>query len=582
MKPKNGNKPNKSTGKTNSRQQNKRGNGGSNAGMRGKQGSKDSKDPRINYDNAREDKVAKQIADDMKKETGNPPEWHFRNPELMRSASSIPFASITGIPVFQENGSEAVPGVMAIGFSHAFGSGRKPIAINQASDANYSFIVHENSRDYNQTAPDYTILSVCGMEVFSILASVIRAYGTVKAPMYQEQNYYKPDVLLRAQGFDPVDLRANLGNMWFDINNFIDQSRQIWIPNIYPLMERWYWLNSNIYQDAEGPRSSMYLFVQNRYLQYDEVRYKTGGSARTVQIKEGSNTLTFDPTARTWTWAQWKSVIQGMIDALINSEDRGMIYGNILKAYGPQRLYELQPIAADYAIQASYNAEVLAMIENITLSQVSVAELIQYEEDLYPAYTAFQTPTNANTLNFGAPQKSVLNFHVSDQPSNELIVEGTRMTTLGATVQNVCRPNAITGEGVDPVFSDILIPDTICAEIANSISVWYYAIDANGVTNLVKGNTKQFYAANNDAAIASITFAPFDWHPFVYVLGDITPSAATPPVGTKFNEPINAYGDYDNYTVLEKGELVKMHNADMYSLWGVPVVLTRQSNTNDK
>lgn len=576
-------KSNKNCGSgANSKQpkQNQQPKGNGKGNMRGKQGRKDSDSPRVNYDNAREDKVAKQISEDMRKKEGNPPEWHFRNPELMKSASSIPFASILGDPVFNVAEAQAVPGLMVIGYCHAYGSGPKPIAINQASDANYSFIVHENSRDYNQTAPDYTILTVCGMDVFSILASVIRAYGTAKAPMYKEENLYKPDTFLRAQGFDPSDVRKNLGAMWFDINNFIDQSRQIWIPNIYPLMERWYWLNSNIYQDAEGPRASSYMFVQNQYVQYDEVFYKTGGSARAVYITIDGKTEVFDPTSRTYTWEQWRTVVQGMIDALINAEDRGMIYGNILKAYGPQRLYELQPIAADYAIDTTYNAEVLAMIENITITKQRVFGLLQVEEDLYPIWSANVPAVNGATESWGAPQKSVLNFHVSDQPSNELIVEGTRMTTLGLSVEQVYPPKTTPAEGgVVPTTQLGLIPSVVCSEVANSITIWYYSIDQNGSTGLRKEDVSQYFNATGNPAISVSDMSSFDWHPFVYQLGQTTSTGIV--VGKEYNVPMNAFGDYDNYTVLERSELKKMHDADMFSLWGVPVVLTRQTGNKE-
>lgn len=588
-------------------QQNKR-NRSNNRGknQRREQPGKDSSSKRVNYDNARVSRVEEDIKEGMKKDSANDITWYNRNPELVKSAASIPFAAILGLPVFNnELESQAVPGVMAIAWTPAFGTGAKPTAMNQASDSAYSFITHANSRNTSWTAPDGFVLTSAGFQVFGMIASMMRAYGTVK--LYQEQDRYLPDALLSAQGFIPADFRQNLGQIWFDLNNMVEQSKQIWIPNKYPLIEKYFWMNSNVFKDAEGARAQMYLYVQNGYLQFSETAAETGSSLQLLQL-DGK---VFNPADRQFTWAQWKKAFQQLISALIESEDRGIIYGDILKAYGAESLYGLPAIPADYTIAIQYNAEVLMQIENVILTDYTVGRLVQKEEDLYPVpahigsngvLSEASNPSAYNRDVYGTPYFGVMNIHVPEQPSPDMVMEMTRAMTLGSVASNVMTLTFATGttEGGIPATSAdlVLIPSAIGSEAYNRIYIWKYApVTVMEVTKLTlqqeqllqtdypfrnfggsKTTPPDFIKRQRQALLDIMAF---DWHPFLYDMdqlpdGDedgvnISPlDPSNLKKGQILYKPNNVYGDFDNYTTISTAELRKLHDVALFSLYGVP------------
>lgn len=547
-----------------------------NGEYRGKQGKKDSSSKRVNYDNAREDKVAKQIEEDSKRQGANDFAWANKNPELLKSAASIPVASIVGQPLFMDQeDSLCVPGVMSIQYSPAFGNGngqsQKPTALNMAADQTYSITVHANSRDYAYTAPDLAVVTFGGIQAYAMLGSMMRAYGTTK--LYREQSVYMPEALLSAQGFDPTDVRNNLGQMWFDINNFVEQLRQIWIPNIYPIMERWFWLNTNVFKDADGPRAQMYIFVQSQYLYFTETGYKTGSGlvGLTEAAFGGSPGSAFAPGAgKTYTWDQWKQAMQFMLDSLINSEDRGIMYGDLLNCYGATNMYTIGPIDASYAIEPTYNAEVLAEIENLIVTPRVISGLYQSEEDLYYLWDPNSVlKTAGSTTSNGAPSKTVLNFHTADQPSIELITAVTRMQVMREVysnkVQTINPASIVANDGQEPSTGLGFVPTIFGSELCNAVVIWYK--DRSGALLSAKTGT------SIGGAVFSAAFGrmmAFDWHPFFYNVNSYISGVTTPTVNTVYNLPYEAWGDYDNYTVYTPEELDKIHQAVMYSYFGVP------------
>lgn len=545
-----------------SRHNNRRGN------RRGGQPKKDSTAKRINADNERVSKVAKAVIQAFENKGHNDFGWYNRNPELLRSAATLPFGTIVG-------GSDwEVPGIMGIYWNPNFGSGTHPIALNQASDSVYSFIVHANSRDYTQTAPDYMVISIAGMQVFSILASVIRAYRTVR--LYREDNLYYPDALLRIQGFDPVDMRANLGQIWFDINDFINQVQQIWLPKAFPLTERWFWLNSNVYLDAPGSKAQMYAFVQNRYFEFTE-KWATTGSALGV-VEDPVNTgSSFSPASKQYPWSTWKKVIQHMIDQIIASEDRGQMYGNILNAYGRDNLYGLAPIGPDEVLEPVYNAEVLLQIENLTVVPTTAAPmaLVQIEEDLYPAFGEFRT-----TKIKPGPSSSVLNFHFPEQPDPAVIVESTRLTALKlkatsetlVIVPDTLYPDDTTpwtpkfeagtsGQAPKPIY----LPEAAGTEIVTAVRLARPSDTQPGQRFAI--SSVNINATSIDLP-ETINLMAFDWHPFIYSTSQVDNNPASE--GSVAASLHRAYGDFDNFTTLSSTELQKIHTACEFSLWGIP------------
>lgn len=520
--------------------------------------SKDSKDRRVNYDNTRVSK--------FEQDTGcsNDPSWYASNELLLQAAASIPFAWTTGMP-FDFNQEVSVPGVCALHFVPFMGTSYG--AINQASHQIYSDVVHANSRNQSYDAPDLMTIILAGANVFSIIGAGLRAYGLMRR--YEQQDMYTPAGILKALNWDADDLRANYSHMWFDLNRLITETRQLWIPNVMPLIERWFWMNSYVYKDAESVKAQYYAYVQDVYYQYDEKAVNTGGS---LQPK------TF---VANMTWAKYMELVSGMINSMVNSQDRGIMFGDILKAYGADRLYSLSEITADYTIEPVYDREVLSQMENATLWSVkgdygpvvqdggshNLTHLVVNSNQ-----SGFSHYVSAAHLNATAPDMKVLNFHQKETPTAAQIMVATRMMSSGFVVAGQLDPS-ITGKYY-------LAPECAGTEILRDVIVWYNSIGEDGQMQLNNKSIANVLIrpATEDSTIdyeTLLLYNTFDWAPVAYEIVNNTESMnfpggsadnTTTTIHSKLHLPVC---DYDNYTFLDASTLRKMHFTATYSEFGI-------------
>lgn len=570
---------------------------------------KDSATKRINYDNAREDKVAKQIVKDAKSGKFNDINDFLKNPTLLKSAASYPAFPILGDKV---GTSAAAPGIMTFYWSPNFGSydignlqpfgdpttsdasillTTPPVALNQSADSTYSYLVHANSRNYAYNSPDLMLLIIAGSQVFSMIEAMKRAYGIAKN--YVETNRYTPDSLLVAQGFNPTDLRHNLGQAWFDINNLIVQTRQIWVPNVFPIVTRWMDLNSNMYKDATGPYAQTYQYVQNTYFLYSETAYNTGGAlidsgfhpglTNSTAVVSGSLADTSTPT--TYLWSQWVGKCQEMIDALVNSEDRGIIYGDLLNAYTAERIIALPEISADYSVDAEYSPEISMQIENtVSLSyRLAPIGLVQFNNKLFPMYrkpmSSGSTEGAVKTLNIPTPNVPILNFHVESDPTPEMILLATRFQSFG--ISAVAQPLPGTTSNIATKAEYVYAPATSGSEIVTNITMCVLPVTASDADSNYSNN---YWRMNGLWGLDLYTDAEsmaFDWHPFIYNLDTGTvptnypeqPDEDTATIKMPYGfEVTKYYGDYDRYTISTHLLVDKINDVAFLSLFGVPQI----------
>lgn len=600
---------------------------------------KDSPSKRVNFDNTRVDKFEKDEAKYVHN-TGQRPNdisWYSKNPELVKAACSYPFASIIGDPITgvfhgvsdtvsnikYKNGGR-IPGIMSILYNHSLidGSAVKDVAVEQAFNSMYSYIVHANSRNYNYTAADLGILTLAGMEVFTSIAEVLRVFGVIR--YYEEQSRYVPDSLMSALGFDPEDMRKNQPFMWFDINAMIDRTRSIWIPTTMPLLKRWMWLVSNIFADDDSRLPQLYLFRPLSYYQYSETRVSTGSALLHMGYHDPGELRK---------WNDMKALINRQIEALMQSEDRGIIYGDLLNAYGKENIFALPPITADYAVRPVFNPEVLTQIENLTITGLAPnAGIIQDGNGSVRALKYAQTVGAVGSyLNFtdnDIPETPLINFHQVAQPTPEQIMIATRLTaskcesrncdTVSAKVDpDLTTPltstkstvNVPIASGTETVYG-IVLYNTVEPVALNSTNALFS--DKDGGANTYRQKPLDFDAANAivvngypqvaipqtaftaaptvlianklysaAAALAAMQFIQtwiqsYDWHPVIYSL--VVADAHAP--ASYDNTPISAFRgqfnllgfDAANYSTLSSDELAKMHYVALFSELGVPQI----------
>lgn len=535
--------------------------------VRREQPRKDNNTKRENFDNVRMDKFIK----DLKKEgfeVGKPNAitWYSKDENLLKAAASISFSTTTGL-LLESEANEATPGVMQITWAPCLGTGAcistpnptsaqlqntRLTAVNQAANITYSYLVHANSRTTRYDAPDAMMFIMAGAQVYSFLALGIRAYGTMRE--FDQRNAYTPEALINAMGFNYSDLRNNLNQMWFDINEIVDRVSQLWIPNEFPFIERWFWLNSNIYKDADSDRAQFYVFTPKMTLQLSETGEKFGTSLIPT---------TWDANATGGnTWAAYKSVLNGMIDALVASQDRGYIFGDILNAYGKDKLYTVASITPEYKVQPVYDQEVLMQIENSTSFQLLNNGIKQTDTGII--YQDFSNnTTNAATPNgtWINPGNGILNFHtINDQPTPEMVMIATRLRTNGWFWSGT--KTAPTGVAPTQCGTEYVFGYRIFYNTNKGLSNIGYR-----TTSLGDIDSTTTHTASQMTIIAQ--WSTFDWAPWLYTFTQSGIDAVNTSITT--NCPFyRAYGDYDVYTQIDPLTLAKIHRTAIYSEFGVP------------
>lgn len=500
-----------------------------------RQSRKDNKSKRVNCNNERLSKWEEDAHDETKHPNGIG--WYSKNAELLRAAASLPYSNTTGAPLnLGSDNNVVIPGVMQLNWEPSVASGLNTSPVNEAAISTYSFVVHANSRNTSYNAADLFLTILAGMDVFTDIGTGIRALGTMR--MFDQRNKYLPKDLIRAMGFNYEDLVSHLNTMWYDLNEVIARATQIWIPKTFPIQERWFWLSSNIFMDSNNIKAQYYVFNKSAGYQFNETGQQTGTSLDIIDQNPAGG----------YTWNDFIAMIRLKIQKLLDSEDRGTMMGDILKAYGPENIFALNSVPVDYAIQPVYNIEVLSQIENLSLAAVRPDSLIQTAAgQIVSHYTAPANPLSYTMLTL---DREILNFHQTEVPTPEQNMIATRLKALGTYKV----PAEQVTEG-----KDYYVPAWSGSELITKVAVIQ---QPNG--NFYTISTRQGEVGSSYAlALANELF--FDWSPWIY-LCTTAPTAGQPWYA------VNANGDYDEATTIGSETLGKMHTTALYSEFGVPTI----------
>lgn len=486
----------------------------------------------------------------VKTQGSNDVSWYAQNADLLKGSASVSFYTTVGDKNPLQKYGDSIPGVCALRWSPNLVMNG---ALQQAANSIYSFTVHANSRNYSYDPADQMMMILAGASVFSFLAHGIRAYGTMMR--FNGQDKFTPNALIEAMGFNYDDLRSNLNKMWFDLNERITRCSQIWIPNTMPLIQRWFWMNSHIYRDGASVKAQYYMFVPEMVYYYDETSSETG------------TTL----VARRWNqtgakWSDYVGLLDLMIERLLRSEDRGIIFGDLLKAYGADKLYAINTISSDYKTEPVYDIEVLTQIENATITGLTPANIIQDQYGTIIQTWKQDTVANFNAGNYFGSNLNVLNFHQLETPTPEQIMVATRLKCMGVAADT-------TGNLVDTTKLGIY-PAIAGTETITAMMLWYmdYSSGTGTPTSKWIGPYDLAHSWLNTHSMAM--YMAFDWAPWLYFNASFDiKTMGTQFTGTPtFGKTDYVLGEYDNYTLISSEELKKMHTTAAYGLFGVPQI----------
>lgn len=438
------------------------------------------------------------------KTSSNPIEWYNKYPYLMEAASRIPFPYRPGTSVpfgTSTNSTDTkqleftVPGVCVVNYIPAIGFGyNNNSPISQTAKELYARVRSAFSANLDVDAPDLMMYLLSLDSIFSNIAYLKRIFRLVNS--FSEFNYARPELLLNAMGFSNSeigDLRKNLMQGWNYINSLVLMSRRFVCPAIFDLFNRHYWMNDNVFKDADSLSAQYYLFNPELYYVFEEAPDATTPS-RLVPTNYPSNK----------SWDLLYTAVFRQIESLSESADAYKISGYLMRTFEGQKAFVVEEIQYSDRLEPVYDPVVLMQIEN---SQ-GVGPIANFNADsLYinqnPETNAIQyTPVlTTRTIADGVNALIPLNIR-SEAPTAADVVEASRLKAYAGHVQETVGDKyQFTGYPVH-CGSEIVTRYLLMTYNATTSNVVQYAFNSIQSTELT-------------AAVAQIWCAleQFDWHP---------------------------------------------------------------------
>lgn len=471
--------------------------------------------------------------------------WYAKNQQMLTDAASFSYNSPLGNPIpFPDLlsevpntivGSSAIPGVMGISFVPTIGISTNSISpANIAANNIYSYVRYMNSGAKNYDQADLMLYMLSMDNIYMFINWMKRMYGYVST--YSQYNKYIPAAFASVDRVDINNLRANLADFRLFINNCCARASAFCVPAVMPLFVRHSWMCSNIYKDSDSMKSQIYMYKPQWFYAYDETGSKYGG--RLIRVT----------TPSSMTLAQMQETFEKLFAPLAYSEDIGVMSGDILKAYGQDRLFKLSSVEPDYTVFPVYNEEVLSQIHNMTIVQPNLSSTTtaswNITQDPNTGYLIF----NPTVIPWAYPPKKVMINMPWDNvtPANTMVA--TRLTSA---------------HNKDKVVA--------CgSELVVGLAIWRY--DTNGklqtpvITSSPIINIKATSLGTPADDIENIIcLSQFDWHPLMHVVvnpGD-TPTTAI---------YCGMVGDINNYTIMDIEDLKNLHSTAILSEFNVPQI----------
>lgn len=486
----------------------------------------------------------KQVLD--KKPGGNDPRW-WGTPDYIKSVASFNFASPLGKPIpfsFLNDPSSSVqykvdsdaittvPGIMSINFLPTVGIAQSAVdPVNTYIRSVFTKLRSTNNQSAPYQAPDLGMYIMAIDSVHMGIEQLIRMYGIART--YSAMNRYLPNALLRAMGVEPDDatynLYANLADFRAQILNLMIKIQTLAIPKGINLNERHRELVKYVYKDGESVKAQMYLFRTKYLYKFDETYSESGGGLRAVATPIGGSA------------AQWISFLHDLIDQLTVSQFFAIVSGDIIKSFGYENLYGMPFFDELYTVVPVYNPEILLEIHNLKVCGDRWSD------------TAFDITQDAGTNSMiSAPYCGTLGASSGcinpiidvpvDNPDPDMVMIATRLTCVGAV-------------GWDATAKKFkFVPSAIGTELVTSISVYEYT--TNGTLKVTGSEANVINKSTLETAYCPSRELFFDWHPHIY---NVSVKADHTSVSL-----ISVLSELANYTVMNAGDLSKMHEMAIY------------------
>lgn len=536
----------------------------------------------------------------VNKSSKNDPAWYTRYPQLAKDASKFPFSTPLGktvdmlgmakrvgelnpedpnIAKWTVTGTGNGPsGILAIKWMPTLGqSTNENSPVNIVARELYGYVRHANSGAKNYDAPDLMMYVLAMDSIYSFYANMVRVYGIMR--LYSGMNRYYPKALVQALGWNFDDVSKNLAQFRWTINQFAYKLTSLYVPAGIDYFTRHIWMNSGVYTDSNNVKAQTYVFKQDRYYRY-EASSDTDYRAVLKCIK---------PTQEYFTVGTAEAFMNSLIDPVLADEDMNIMSGDMLKAFGPQKLFTVNPIAEDYVVIPTFQPEVLIQVQNLTVfgepyeksvfaTKQTGADVIQIinEHTFTPGiYQSIEWQPYDYSLQ-SHDDKSYLNRYSimlsnrvmsipSDDPTSDDMLVATRLTNVATTFAVVEDSSWYNGH-VPTWYTDVLSTEVVMDLEITSVNKYgtYVTTDITNdffELNRPGGNT-------NTEADKLALLAAFNFNPGLKIISYDSSE------GTAHNKWYlhGSLQQTENFTVVENQDLGRLHETALMSLVYVPSV----------
>lgn len=499
--------------------------------------------------------------------------WYTINDQLLRDAGSLsfnnPLGNTTRVSELSEFGSDinyvansvldrAIPGLMAIEYAPTIGPSTDNYSpINIAARSLFSNVRKVQSGKWNYEPADLMKYILALDSCYMMFAYLCRIYGAAK--VYSVVNRYWPDAVLKACHVDRNDIIYHLSDLRYYINTLAHRLNTLCAPSGIKLFDRHFFMNIGIWKDADYDKSQLYMFVPCFVYKYEELNSSTVPAELIPLNLDGSNAT----ANNLYTVQDLINMTETLVMSLMSSEDIGVISGDLYKAYGLNGSHALNSIDENFEVYPVYDPVVLSQIHNIRflggleldLSKHKIKELTTQDGQAGALVQTFDIPLVSNMQSPIQGIAHILDFDADlDQINPGMVMEGTRLTVLGTVYHD---GTDVTRCNMDVYGSELPIRGKV------------YGFNSNNEVSEISSVYSGSLNINSLYAMALATES-FNLHPLIY--GTVVRNNGNRIEGCDFvsTGPSPAFFDFNNYTVVGKTALRKLHEVAMLALLNMP------------
>lgn len=503
----------------------------------------------------------------------NDPSWYLVNGQLAKDVASFSFNNATGDRmVFSPQGLVStvpnmyyrMPGIASILSGPTIGvSVDATSPINVASRNIYSFVRHANSGHSNYDPNDLMTYLMAMDSIQTFWSYLVRLYGVTQT--FQQRNRYIGDALIGAMGGVPSDIRANIAQLRAYINQFAIQASVLAVPNTMSYYLRHAWMYQNVYCDEDNAKAQLFLYVPAYLYKYSIMDNGAGGlEAKLLCVSEGATSGALTGGIKGNTLSQLMTYGDDLLNAVLSQEDVGIMSGDILKAYGSDKLYRFNQIDENYAVAPVYSEEVLAQFHNSTFAGRRIAYLDTsegsgvYRMSTTRALSVYQNnEVGKGWLTFSPAfiNAAELNFtQLLDLWTQDVTPELALVASRNKMVCNESGFGVVSKAGTPMATYKAYTLQTVGSEILIDVSISVYDEPSGSIV------FHDVIPRDNFGYNPLIPTYTTKFNQFPLLRG-------TANDGTSVTFPL---GEVSNYALLNIQDIAPMHRAALLSMFGVP------------